>query len=120
MHHELISHLCMVQARLQIIQVGLWNHELRPQSPTDVADAFVHALKVGMLALARRSQQAQQLQTNPDSRFETLISAPCCSDSQAQCLKQATTRVRVSDWVSNWLVIPRKHRCQQQDETDIG
>lgn len=53
-----VRHLCMVQALLQVFQVGLWNDQLGPQSPTDVGDAFVHTLKVGMLALAWRPQQA--------------------------------------------------------------
>lgn len=65
MHDEWISHLCMVQALLQIIQVSLRSHNLSPKGTADVIDSFANTLKVGMLALARRPQQTHQLQAKP-------------------------------------------------------
>lgn len=62
MHDEWMSHLHMVQAPLHIIQVSFRSHKLSPQGAADVVDSFANTLKVGMLALARRPQQTQQLQ----------------------------------------------------------
>lgn len=65
MHDEWMRHLRMVQAPLQIIQVGLRSDKLSPQGATYVVDSFANTFKAGMLALAGRPQQAQQLHANP-------------------------------------------------------
>ena len=97
MHDEWMSHLCVVQAPLQIIQVSLRSHKLSPQGPADFIDSFTNTLKVGMLALARRPQQTQQLQAKAQPTFHGIFAYSMTAehDSQAQRLIPGTSNDRI-------------------------
>ena len=84
----------MVQAPLQVIQAGLGGHKLGPQSPTDVIDTLAKTLKVGVLALTGRPQQAQQLQFKPDWVHEIFaVSIRVVHDIQTLCPQTSYTNM---------------------------